>query len=88
MQEEANYEWCHSQTWVTWAALEAVDWQEEALPGLADVYKPGADRPYISLYLEYDDPRRRAGETGVKNGHTYRVRTATRQDLLERDWQL
>lgn len=74
----------HSHTWVTWAELQAVDWEQPVL--LAHAYSDG-ERPWGDVRLPKNDPRRVEGGEWVEGNTTYRVRASSLRELIPTGWQ-
>lgn len=78
----------HSHTWATWQELEAVNWKEEALTGVAWSVEPDEKGCRWGTRLEHSDPRRMEGNSWVERGGLVRVEKLTRWEALGRQGQL
>ena len=90
VQERAEEAGCgyHSHTWVTWTELQTVNWEEEALDGIAWSTSLDGTQVREGRRLSRDDPNRRDGAIWTEEGLMFSVGQVTRRQAAGDDFCL
>ncbi len=87
LKERAEEAGCgyHSHTWVTGTELQAVNWEEKALDGIAWSTSHSGPQVREGRRLSHDDPHRHDGATWTEEGLMFSIGQVTRREAAGDD---